>query len=485
MCSDLDECTLGTDDCDAVAACTNTGGSFTCQCPPGHADVLGDGSVCTDLCELAACDPLAACSVPQDVAVCTCPGGYLDVNGDGTVCELDTSCQTLACDEAAQCVVEGGTVRCQCPTGYTDPSGGGSECIEIDECTLNTDNCSPNATCTNTAGGFLCACRPGYTGTGTTCTDQNECALETDTCDPAATCTNTAGSYTCACPAGQVGDGRSCSCNMTGTFATMLETDVEWDRIAVIGITVISAGSDTLFSWSIRRQTQQGSSVNVEITECGGTQPDLCSPFFEEAYTSTIPDSVWGSATMPVATVNFTLNDPDPGDPFVTPSEVSLLGLDLTSPAGTWPAAWNSAGLTWRDHDNDGAPGFTSLAPVGGMSATCGYPYAGVPIPSNPTGARATRVYTGSRTISNLDGTLVDCNTITGQAEGPDAGSPLAQGRVRGCAYANGTACSTAEFESLDAEASTGGQRVLDSRFTMVRVPDNVTCAQVRALSFP
>lgn len=44
--ADIDECTLGTDDCvEGLATCTDTPGSFTCACNPGYA---GDGVVeCT------------------------------------------------------------------------------------------------------------------------------------------------------------------------------------------------------------------------------------------------------------------------------------------------------------------------------------------------------------------------------------------------------------------------------------------------------
>ena len=42
-----------------------------------------------------------------------------------------------------------------------------SECA--DECALGTDNCSDNATCTDTDQSFLCACNDGYSGDGVTC----------------------------------------------------------------------------------------------------------------------------------------------------------------------------------------------------------------------------------------------------------------------------------------------------------------------------
>ena len=41
---------------------------------------------------------------------------------------------------------------------------------DINECASPGDNnCDTNAACTNTPGGFTCACNQGYTGDGVTC----------------------------------------------------------------------------------------------------------------------------------------------------------------------------------------------------------------------------------------------------------------------------------------------------------------------------
>ena len=73
--------------------------------------------------------------------------------------------QTISCKihlDPADSVVQEQADACSC---YDQ-----SECE--DECALGTDNCSDNATCTDTDQSFLCVCNDGYTGDGITCDQQ-------------------------------------------------------------------------------------------------------------------------------------------------------------------------------------------------------------------------------------------------------------------------------------------------------------------------
>ncbi|MHA7628622.1 FG-GAP-like repeat-containing protein [Corallococcus sp. M7] len=81
-----------------------------------------------------------------------------------------------------------------CCDGLTCQSG---TCIDVNECAAGTDNCSENATCTNTVGSFTCACNAGYEGDGVTCTNIDECAASP--CLNGGTCIDGVGSYTCQC----------------------------------------------------------------------------------------------------------------------------------------------------------------------------------------------------------------------------------------------------------------------------------------------
>ena len=227
--------------------------------------------------------------------------------------------------------------------------------------------------------------------------------------------------------------------------------------------------------------------MEVDSIACGGTTPDFCSDLLGTAYGQDVSNDIWERASMPVTHSTWTLGDPDPGEAFAGPQEVNLLGLQLASPAGTWPSAWNSAGLTWVDHDGDGPLGVTSTMRLTGNSPSCGLPYGPLPVPSDPFGPGVKQLHLGSRTLARLNGKMISCNTMGGPLAGPDNGKPKLDGRVRGCvkATANSAPCVQSEWASLDTSGGGATQSIVDASFTMVRVPSNTTCAQVRAMTFP
>lgn len=170
--NELDECTLGLANCDALASCTDTAAGFDCTCPPGY---LGTGEICTDANE--------------------CQAGSHD------------------CDENATCMNTVGSFTCACLDGFT---GDGKTCVDVDECAGGGASCGENASCNNTPGSFICACDSGYEGDGQTCDDVDECVTDAHDCHEDAFCTNTDGSFDCTCQSGFEGDGRSCEPTETG-----------------------------------------------------------------------------------------------------------------------------------------------------------------------------------------------------------------------------------------------------------------------------
>eukprot|EP00736_Rhodelphis_marinus_P011720 Rmarinus@m.8724 len=157
---DVDECDLGTDDCHADATCANSEGSFTCTCNDGYS---GDGTACSDEdeCSLGThnCDSNnAVCTNSEGAFSCSCVADYY---GDGTSC---TACAANAQSAAGSTQ----NTDCTCNDGYSGDGHTSCSVPDVDECSLGTHDCAGNSTCTNTDGSFTCACNDGYTGDGVT-----------------------------------------------------------------------------------------------------------------------------------------------------------------------------------------------------------------------------------------------------------------------------------------------------------------------------
>lgn len=222
VCVDADECTAPTTCGEDLGAgeCTNlpNGGGYDCTCAAGYHETdpstqPGVARTCVDNRE---CDSPTTCGEDVSAGTCTeltgsyscqCHSGYERPSSSAfdTCADInDCSTNNGGCNAThGKCTNNVGAPRtCGCDPGY---SGDGiASCTNIDECTINTDNCDPNATCTDTPGSFTCTCNPGFTGTGTTCTNVVEC-LDGNPCNEdngAATCMDTLGSYVCTCLGG-------------------------------------------------------------------------------------------------------------------------------------------------------------------------------------------------------------------------------------------------------------------------------------------
>jgi len=94
-CSDVNECTLGTDLCSVNGICTNTIGSYSCACKTGY---TGDGFIgnCKDVDECALntdnCHTHATCTNNIGSYTCACNNGYY---GNGVAC-TEIRCSSIA-----------------------------------------------------------------------------------------------------------------------------------------------------------------------------------------------------------------------------------------------------------------------------------------------------------------------------------------------------------------------------------------------------
>ena len=260
VCVDIDECTVGTHNCNEHAKCHNNEGSFTCSCKKGWTGTAYGPGSCTDYDECAnglqaissfargrgkknqrlenSADPSGVCpnwssctnlsmldDVEENGYQCVCSAGYTASATDPetnivTECSDIDECadETDSCDANATCSNNAGGYDCTCNAGYSQSGlGHTGECHNIDECTVPSHNCDENATCGDTIGSFECQCNAGYNGDGAegTCADIDECNDGTHTCDENATCTNNDGGFTCACNAGwnTGGNGQEGTCH--------------------------------------------------------------------------------------------------------------------------------------------------------------------------------------------------------------------------------------------------------------------------------
>ncbi|XP_046863918.1 neurogenic locus notch homolog protein 1-like isoform X8 [Xenia sp. Carnegie-2017] len=195
---DIDECL--SDPCNISANCTDTEGSFKCQCNEGFS---GNGFSCTNMneCLHNPCDVNANCTDTEGSFKCQCSEGY---SGNGFFCTNINECLSNPCNKSANCTDNKGSYECRCKEGY---SGNGFFCTNVDECL--SDPCNISANCTDTEGSFKCQCNEGFSGNGFSCTNMNECLH--NPCDVNANCTDTEGSFDCQCSEGYSGNGFFCT----------------------------------------------------------------------------------------------------------------------------------------------------------------------------------------------------------------------------------------------------------------------------------
>ena len=149
-CQDIDECSTNEYTCPTNSECSNTDGSYECECRIGY--VKNESEECDDIDE----------------------------------CFFDP------CHSDATCVNLDGTFTCHCNDFFV---GNGLFCDDLDECETQNHSCHSNAACINRQNGYDCKCSTGYTGDGYACQDVDECETGDYDCETNSVCVNSIGSY--------------------------------------------------------------------------------------------------------------------------------------------------------------------------------------------------------------------------------------------------------------------------------------------------
>lgn len=214
-CNDIDECLLEQDDCDSLAMCSNTAGSYNCTCINGtphiHCVLLMYRH--TSSTGHALKKPIGPCKAlfsshltltyiwlyaPARVSFWAITHrhkipGYCS----SIMALLIVDCELLIVDcwlPIAGCWLLFADwwlliVDCWLPIadcwliaslslpGYTGQGAVGN-CLDIDECSADPDMCPENSQCVDTLGSYECVCYFGYKMDAGTCSNINECLFD-------------------------------------------------------------------------------------------------------------------------------------------------------------------------------------------------------------------------------------------------------------------------------------------------------------------
>jgi hypothetical protein len=261
-------------------------------------------------------------------------------------------------------------------------------------------------------------------------------------------------------------------CDASGTWAIKVETPVQWANSFVV-----QGGSGTITNWLKSTRTATGTSIVDAASLCGVSIPDYQSQaaFGGEKYGVRFPDATFEGGALPSIDITGTLSGLTPGSTFQAEPAAAILGATMASPAtDPWPA--NGAQLQGLDAEGDGKIGIS-------VDTATGAGYKNPPLDAFLS-ARANKVYTAFRQVITTQGTVTSCNRVDGSGTVAVINNkPAIDQHVLGCQRENGTDCSASEYKLLDSAAPvykpTG-----DAVVTMVRIPAEATCADVRAIDF-
>ncbi|KAG0426053.1 hypothetical protein HPB47_026819, partial [Ixodes persulcatus] len=192
-CEDVDECKEPHICQNGV--CINLDGGFQCTCNPGYYSTPA-GDTCIDFDECARSPGICSNGMCENV-----PGSYRCVCNPGFQLSPDNDCyrtQYRICHNG-RCRNTIGSFQCHCQAGY-QLSPDGRSCVDINEC--ETDVCHKGS-CRNSEGSFECTCPEGYqlSHDGRQCVDVDECLSISQLC-LGGVCENTEGGFRCSCPPG-------------------------------------------------------------------------------------------------------------------------------------------------------------------------------------------------------------------------------------------------------------------------------------------
>lgn len=265
------------------------------------------------------------------------------------------------------------------------------------------------------------------------------------------------------------------SCDYAGTWAVKFETPVSW-RFNM----GIASGTGTIEHWALtRRRVVDGHTIEEEVRPCGSTIPTYRAlPIYGgEQYGVALPDALFDSGILPTLKGTTWISGDAPGAMYnVSPIPLTL-GVNLPHPeTDLWPKRMADLTPYLIDTDADGNPGVTTFARDDGDLV--------LPPVNTSKSHRASRFFIALRNVIGARGKVITCDHFEGTTVvATVGGKPAMASTILGCELSDKSFCSRGQ--ATLANTFQPVYQVSDkSRSVMVRVQDDVTCAQVRAMPF-
>ena len=167
--------------------------------------------------------------------------------------------------------------------------------------------------------------------------------------------------------------GAACAAQAAGVYAFRTEMEVWWmdESDAVVPLVDPSRATVSLYFKGtladFRADGREGSAV---LESCGLDLPPVLSYIDCGAFAMEFPDGAWDLASMPSIRTRASFSGSDVGDSLTLEVAPLLLGMALSDPTDSWPAAGDTGRLgcpgdggseCFVDHDGDGEPGITAV----------------------------------------------------------------------------------------------------------------------------
>lgn len=200
-CEDINECLESPEVCLGNAQCINIPGSYECRCSDGY-KLSPSRRDCLDIDECLEIRGICQNGLCQNLEgsfQCICDAGYYLSSSLDKCLDIDECVRSPGICSNGTCQNTLGSYRCICNPGFQLSSSG--DCFDINECRTQFGICL-NGRCRNLIGSFECQCQEGYnlSHDGRSCTDIDECS-QTEVCTKG-NCRNSEGSFECTCSEG-------------------------------------------------------------------------------------------------------------------------------------------------------------------------------------------------------------------------------------------------------------------------------------------